>query len=62
MTLKHGQGNQTWHELVDPKQGYNNAKLERPALKQCLQRSQLVKFCQIIKRQLPPLNMCKSEK
>ena len=29
VTLKQGQGNQTWYELVDPKQGYNNAKLEK---------------------------------
>ena len=30
MTLKQGQGHQTWHEFVDPKQGYNNAKFEKP--------------------------------
>ena len=23
VTLKQGQGNQTWYELVDPKEGYN---------------------------------------
>ena len=32
MTLKQGQGHQTWYELVDPKQGYNNAKFEKPRL------------------------------
>ena len=30
MTLKHGQGHQTWYALVDPKQGYNPAKFARP--------------------------------
>ena len=29
MTLKLGQGHQTWPELVDPKQGYNNAQLKK---------------------------------
>ena len=32
MTLKQGHGHQTWYELVDPKQGYNNAKFEKPRL------------------------------
>ena len=32
VTLKQCQGHQTWYELVDPKQGYNNAKLEKPCL------------------------------
>ena len=31
-TLKQGQGHQTWYELVDPKQGKKNAKLEKPRL------------------------------
>ena len=29
MTLKQSQGNQTYHENVDPEQGYNRAKFER---------------------------------
>ena len=29
VTLKQGQGHQTWCELVDPKQGYNIAKYEK---------------------------------
>ena len=33
VTLKQGQGHQTWYELVDPKQGYNNAKFEQTCLK-----------------------------
>ena len=28
VTLKYGQGHQTWYELVDPKQGYNYAKFK----------------------------------
>ena len=30
MTLKQGQGHQTWYELVHPKKGRNNAKFEEP--------------------------------
>ena len=30
VTLKQGQGHQTWYKLVDPKQGYNNAKFGKP--------------------------------
>ena len=32
VTLKEGQGPQTWHELVDCKQAYNAAKFEKPGL------------------------------
>ena len=32
VTLKQGQGHQTWYVLVDPKQGCNHAKFERPPL------------------------------
>ena len=32
VTLKQGQGHQTWYELEDPKQGHNNAKFEKPCL------------------------------
>ena len=28
VTLKQGQGHQTWYALVDPKQGYSNVKLK----------------------------------
>ena len=30
--LKQGQGHPTWYELVDHKQGYTNAKFEKPHL------------------------------
>ena len=32
MTLKQGQCHQTWLKLVDPKQGYDNAKFEKSHL------------------------------
>ena len=32
VTLKYGQSHQTWYKLVDPKKGYNHAKIERPSL------------------------------
>ena len=32
VTLKYGQSHQTWYKLVDPKKGYNHAKIERPQL------------------------------
>ena len=32
MTLKQGQSHQTWHESVDSKQGYNQAKFEKPRI------------------------------
>ena len=38
-TLKQGQGYQTWHELVDTKQGYNNAKSEKPRLNSVRERA-----------------------
>ena len=50
MTLKQGQGHQTWYELVDAKQGYNNAQSEIKVLSN--QETD----------QLYPLNMCESKK
>ena len=38
VTLKYGQGHQTWYELVDPKQGYNLAKSEKPPLNSVCQK------------------------
>ena len=32
VTLKEGQGHQTWYELVDPKQDDNNVKFQKPCL------------------------------
>ena len=32
LTLKQGQGHQTWYVLVDAQQGYNHANFEKPRL------------------------------
>ena len=32
VTLKQGQGHQTWYELENPNQGYDNTKFEKPCL------------------------------
>ena len=32
VTLKQSQGHQTYHDNVDPEQGYNHAKFERSCL------------------------------
>ena len=32
VTLQQGEGDQTCYELADPKQGYNNAKFEKPCM------------------------------
>ena len=36
VTLEQGQGHQTWYELVDPKQGYDYAKFEKPCMNSVL--------------------------
>ena len=41
VTLKNGQGYQTWYELVDPKQGYNNAKFKKPRLNGVREKAQI---------------------
>ena len=46
VTLKQSQGHQTQNDTVDPKKGYNHAKLERPPLNSAAEKSML-KFCQI---------------
>ena len=37
--LKQGQGHQTWNKLVDPKQGCNNGKFEKPRLNSVHQKA-----------------------
>ena len=44
VTLKESQGHQTYNENVHPKQGYNNAKLERPALDSVYQKANVKDF------------------
>ena len=44
VTLPYGQGHQTWYELLGPKQGYNNAKFERPAVSSVCQKANVKSF------------------
>ena len=37
--MQQGQGHQIWYELVDPKQGYNNVKFEKPHLNSVCQKA-----------------------
>ena len=39
MTLKQGKGHQAQYEMVDPKQGYNNAKFQKPHLSNVRERA-----------------------
>ena len=32
VTLKEGEDHQTWYDVVNPKQGYNNTRFEKPHL------------------------------
>ena len=43
VTLKQGQGHQTWYKLVDPKQGYNNVKFIKKDPKQGYSNVKFVK-------------------
>ena len=45
VTLKQGQGHQTCNELVDPKQGYNNAEFKAPCLNSVREKAN-DKICQ----------------
>ena len=44
VTLKQGQGHQTWYELVDPKQGSNNAKLEKSCVNSAHEKANKIIF------------------
>ena len=62
MTLKKSQGHEMWYELVDSKQGYDNAKLEKTSLEQSLKKQMIKVF---VKSQnmsiLSHLNMLESQ-
>ena len=60
MILKQGQGLQTRYKLVDPKQGYNNAKFEKPRSNSVREKANDKSFCQIRIHQ--SLYMCESQK
>ena len=44
VTLKQDQGHQTWYELEDPKQGYNNAKFEKKSCLNSVREEPTIKF------------------
>ena len=48
LTMKQGQGHQSWQELVDPKQGYNKAKFGKPRLNSVDEKAKDI-FCFIRK-------------
>ena len=52
VTLKSGQGHQTWYEFLNPEQGYNHTKFEGLLLN-CLPKSKQ-SFCHI-RKHLSPL-------
>ena len=58
VTLKQGQGHQTWYELEDPKQGHNNAKFEKPCLNSVCERANNKVIANQETCQLSPSNMC----
>ena len=44
MTVKQSQGQQTYHENVDPDQGYNHAKFERSHLNSVQEKDKVTVF------------------
>ena len=62
MTLRQGQGHQVWYELVDPKQGYNKAKFEKPCLNSVCETAHAKVLSNQEMHQLSPLNMCENQK
>ena len=44
VTLKHGQGHQTWYEVVNPTQDYNSAKFDQPLLSSVRERTNIKVF------------------
>ena len=60
--LKKGQGHQTLYELVDPKQGYNNAKFEKTCLNIVHEKASEKFLSNQETHQSSPLTMFKSQK
>ena len=62
VTLKQSQGHKTYNDNVDPKQGYNYAKLERSCFNGVKDKATL-KFCSSEEIcQLSPVDMCENQK
>ena len=58
--LKWGQRHQTWYKLVDPKQGYNQAKFKKPHFNSVCEKANV--FCPTQETcQLSPLSTCESK-
>ena len=63
VTLKQSQGHQTWYDLADPKQGYNNLKFEKPRLNNVCEKANNKRFCHIRKKKsLSSLNNAEVKK
>ena len=61
VTLKQSQGHQIYNQNVDPKQGYNHAKFERPCCKYDVWEKANAKVFSFSNKeigQLSPLKMC----
>ena len=61
VTLKQGQGHQTWYEWLDPEQGHIQSLKDLPYT--VSPQKPMLKFLSNQKTcQLPPLNVCKKRK
>ena len=56
VTLKEGEGDQTWYESVDHKQDYNHAQFERPPLNSVQGKANVTVFDKSGNHLLSPLN------
>ena len=61
MILKQGQGHQIWYKLVDPKQGYDSAKIEKHRLNSVRERADDAFLSNQTTRQIPPFSTCESQ-
>ena len=62
VTVKHGQGHQTWSSKVNPKQGYKNAKFEKPCFKSVHEKPMVMFLINQETHHLSLLNACASQK
>ena len=60
--MKQGQGHQTWYDLVDPKEGYNNANFEKPRLNGVHEKVNNKDFVKSENISFLPINMFESQK
>ena len=61
VTLKQGQGHQTWYELVDPKEGYNKPKFQKSCWNSVHEKANSKDFVKSVNRSISPLNRCEGE-